>query len=97
MGMILPRKVLQQLKEYRECVRKSGVAVDSSLSIQDANVSLPHMQGVADIEELVLPMQLELVQCFRPRLSPETVELLTCTRMMYPRSPFQPSASPLLP
>ena len=35
------------------------------------------MQGVADVEELFLPVQLELVQCFRPRLPPEAVELLT--------------------
>ncbi len=35
------------------------------------------MQGVADVEELFLPVQLELVQCFGPRLPPEAVELLT--------------------
>jgi hypothetical protein len=42
--------------------------------IQDANVPLPHVQGVADVEELLLPVQLKLVQCFRPRLPPEAVE-----------------------
>ena len=47
------------------------------LNIQDANVPLPYMQGIADVEELFLPVQLELVQCFRPRLPPEAVELLT--------------------
>src|SRR6202011_1560951 len=53
------------------------VAFDPVLNIQDANVPLPHMQGVADVEELFLPVQLELVQCFGPRLPPEAVELLT--------------------
>jgi hypothetical protein len=33
-------------------------------------------QGVADVEELFLSVQLELVQCFRPRLPPKAVELL---------------------
>jgi hypothetical protein len=37
------------------------VAFDTVLNIQDANVPPPHMQGVADAEELSLPVQLELV------------------------------------
>src|SRR5882757_11213776 len=53
------------------------VAFDPVLNIQDAKVPLPHMQGVADVEELFLPVQLELVQCFGPRLPPEAVELMT--------------------
>src|SRR5271166_3759070 len=40
-------------------------------------VPLPHMQGVADVEELLLPVQLKLVQCFRPRLPPEAINFLT--------------------
>src|SRR5271166_1260509 len=40
-------------------------------------VPLPHMQGVADVEELFLPVQLKLVQCFRPRLPPEAINFLT--------------------
>src|SRR5271157_1517833 len=35
------------------------------------------MQGVADVEELLLPVQLELVQRFRPRLPPEAINFLT--------------------
>src|SRR6202048_5290340 len=35
------------------------------------------MQGVADIEELLLPVQLELVQRLRPRLPPEAINFLT--------------------
>src|ERR1700736_716154 len=53
------------------------VAFDPVLNIQDANVPLPHIQGVADVEELFLSVQLELVQRFRPRLPPKAVELLT--------------------
>src|SRR6202521_2062083 len=53
------------------------VAFDPVLNIQDPNVPLPHIQGVADVEELFLSVQLELVQCFRPRLPPKAVELLT--------------------
>src|ERR1700736_5184385 len=41
------------------------------------NVLLPHMQGVADVEELLLPVQLELVQRFRPGLPPEAINFLT--------------------
>ena len=52
------------------------VAFDPS-NIEDPNVPLPHMQGVTDVEELLLPVQLELVQRFRPRLSSKAVELLT--------------------
>ena len=37
------------------------VAFDAILNIQDTNVPLPHMQGVADVEELFLPVQLEFV------------------------------------
>src|SRR5271165_683177 len=53
------------------------VAFDPLLNIQDANVPLPHMQGVADVEEPFLPVQLKLVQCFRPRLPPEAINFLT--------------------
>src|SRR5271169_6366726 len=35
------------------------------LNIQDPNVPLPHVQGIANVEELLLAVQLELVQCFR--------------------------------
>ena len=35
------------------------------------------MQGVADVEELLLPVQLKPVQCFRLRLSPEAINFLT--------------------
>ena len=38
---------------------------------------LPHVQGVADVEKSLLPVQLILVQCFRPRLPPEAVNFLT--------------------
>ena len=37
------------------------VAFDRVLNIQDANVPLPHMQGVADVKELLLPVQSELI------------------------------------
>src|SRR5208283_1377557 len=53
------------------------VAFDPVLNIQDANVPLPHMQGVANVEEFFLPVQLELVQCFGPRLPPEAINFLT--------------------
>ena len=53
------------------------VAFDPLLNIQDANVPLPHMQRVEDVEELLLPVQLELVQRFRPRLPPEAINFLT--------------------
>src|SRR5271165_3511312 len=53
------------------------VAFDPLLNIQDANVPLPHMLGVADVEELFLPVQLKLVRCFRPRLPPEAINFLT--------------------
>src|SRR5271165_5391553 len=52
-------------------------AFDPLLNIQDANVPLPHVQGVADAEELLLPVQLELVKRFRPRLPPEATNFLT--------------------
>ena len=35
------------------------------------------MQGVANVEEFFLPVQLELVQCFGPRLPPEAINFLT--------------------
>jgi hypothetical protein len=41
------------------------------LNIQDPNVPLPHIKGVADVEELFLSVQLELLQWFRPRLAPK--------------------------
>src|SRR5208283_2859680 len=50
------------------------VAFDPVLNIQDANVPLPHMQGVANVEEFFLPVQLELVQYFGPRLPPEAIK-----------------------
>src|ERR1700674_3088677 len=53
------------------------VVLVTLLNIQDANVPLPHIQGVADVEELFLSVQLGLVQCFGPRLPPKAVELLT--------------------
>jgi len=37
---------------------------------------LPHVERVADVEELFLPMQLEFVQGLRPVLPAEAVELL---------------------
>jgi hypothetical protein len=37
------------------------VAFDPILNIQDPNVPLPHVQGVADVEELLLPVELKLV------------------------------------
>jgi hypothetical protein len=51
-------------------------AFDSVLNIDDANIPLPHMQRVADVEELFLPMQFEFVQSFGSRLSAKAVELL---------------------
>jgi hypothetical protein len=53
------------------------VAFDPVLNIQDPNFPLPNVQGVADVEEFLLPVQLELVQCFRPHLPSKAVELLT--------------------
>jgi hypothetical protein len=38
------------------------VAFDPVLNIQDPNLLLPYVQGDADAEELLLPVQLELVQ-----------------------------------
>jgi hypothetical protein len=46
------------------------------LNIQDLNIPLPHMQRVADIEKLFLPVQSEFVQGFGSRLSAKAVELL---------------------
>src|SRR5688572_11523129 len=52
------------------------VACDSVLNIDDANIPLPHMQRVADVQELFLPMQSEFVQSCGSHLSAEAVELL---------------------
>lgn len=52
------------------------LARDRVLNIDDANIPLPHMQRVADVEKLFLPVQFEFVQSFGSRLSAKTVELL---------------------
>jgi hypothetical protein len=45
------------------------------LNIDNADISLPHMQGVADVQEFFLAMEFELVQSVRSGLPPEAVEL----------------------
>ena len=37
------------------------VGFSTVLNIQDSNIPLPHMQRVADVEELFPPVQLEFV------------------------------------
>jgi hypothetical protein len=37
------------------------LAFSTVLNIQDSNILLPHMQGIADVEELFLQVQLEFV------------------------------------
>src|ERR1022692_4206420 len=52
------------------------IFLNSTLNVEDLNVPLPPMQGVADIEKLLLPMQLELVQNFGASLATKAVALL---------------------
>src|SRR5206468_3100238 len=56
---------------------RETVPFDIVLNIDNANIPLPHMQRVADIKELFLPVQFEFMQSFRSRLPAEAVELLT--------------------
>ncbi len=53
------------------------VIFDAVLNIHNANIPLPHMQRVADVQELFLPAQFEFVQSFGSRLPSKAVELLT--------------------
>ena len=53
-----------------------GLTFHRLLNVENADLPLPQVQGVADIKELFLPVRLELVQCFRPRVPAKTVELL---------------------
>jgi len=46
------------------------------LNIEDPDIPLPHVQGVADIKEFFLSMELQFVKGFRPRLAAKAVELL---------------------
>src|ERR1019366_8380394 len=52
------------------------VLLRSLLNVEDLNVPLPHMQSVANVEELFLPVQSELVQGFATCRPPKAVELL---------------------
>jgi hypothetical protein len=61
----------------------------SLLNVEDADLPLPQVQRVANIQELLLPVKLELVQCLRPRGAVKTVELLTMDADDVPRSPSQ--------
>jgi hypothetical protein len=45
------------------------------LNVEDLNLPLPHMEGVADVEELFLPVQSELMQGAGSRLPTKAVEL----------------------
>jgi hypothetical protein len=40
------------------------VVFNAVLNVEDANIPLPLVQGVADVEELFLPVQFEFVQGF---------------------------------
>ncbi len=48
----------------------------SLLNVQNANIPLPQVQRVADVQELFLAMKLELVRGFQPRVPAKAVELL---------------------
>ena len=52
------------------------VARDTGFDIHHPHVPLPHVQGVANVEELLLAVQLELVEGLGLRLPAEAVELL---------------------
>ena len=60
-----------------QTVLETACRLGAIVASHDANVPLPHIQGVADVEELFLSVQLELVQYIRPRLPSKAVELLT--------------------
>ena len=46
------------------------------LNVHDTELPLPHVQQVADVEELLLAMRAKLSQGLRSRATPEAVELL---------------------
>ena len=52
------------------------VARHTGFDIHHPHVPLPHVQGVANVEELLLAVQLELVEGLGLRLPAEAVELL---------------------
>ena len=45
------------------------------LNVEDSDIPFPHVQHVADVEKLFLPVELQLVQGLRPRFPAEAVEL----------------------
>ncbi|HTF61547.1 MAG TPA: hypothetical protein VK638_02425 [Edaphobacter sp.] len=52
------------------------VFLGSVLYVEHLHVPLPVGQGVADVQKLLLPMELEFMQSFGAGLSPKTIELL---------------------
>jgi hypothetical protein len=52
------------------------VVLFATLNIDNADIPLPPMQGVAEVQELFLAMELELVPSVRSGLPPEAVDLL---------------------
>jgi len=53
-----------------------GLLSPAFLNVHYAEFPLPHVQQVADVEELLLAMQAKLPQWLRSRATPEAVELL---------------------
>jgi len=47
------------------------------MSLDGAVIPLPHVQRIADIEKLLLSVELQLVQGFRRRFPAKAIELLT--------------------
>ena len=48
----------------------------SILNIDNSHVPLPHVEGVADVEEFFLPMEFQFVQSLRSVLPAEAIEFL---------------------
>jgi hypothetical protein len=69
----------------------SVVGRSDFLNVHDTELPLPHVQQVADVEELLLAMQAKLSQCLdrvRPR---KLLNSFLRIRKEYPRSPLQPN------
>jgi hypothetical protein len=66
------------------------IVIDAILDVEHADLPFPEVQRVADVEELLFPVQLELVQerlrVFRRKL----LNSWPWTRKMYPTSSLQP-------
>ena len=56
---------------------RSVITFHTRLYIENSNIPLPHVEGVADVEELFLSMELQFAKGFRPRLPAKAVELLS--------------------